>query len=91
MGKEGLKNRALKSIELANYAAKEMEKMGIKAWQNPNSITVIFAKPKDEICIKWQLASEGEWSHIICMPGISKEKIDEFLIDLKEAFKTSFL
>ncbi len=85
MGPEGLKQRALHSIEMAKYAAKKMQEMGIKAWQNPNSITVIFPKPQQEFCTKWQLASEGNYSHIICMPGITKEKIDEFLSELKNA------
>ena len=29
-----------------------------------------------------QLASEGKRSHILCMPGVTREKIDEFLKDL---------
>jgi histidine decarboxylase len=28
------------------------------------------------------LATEGEWSHVICMPGITKETIDRFVGDL---------
>jgi histidine decarboxylase len=82
LGREGLKARALKCFEVAEYAFEEMKKLGIKAWKNPNAITVIFPKPAEEICIKWQLASDGELSHIICMPGVTKEKIDEFLKDL---------
>ena len=82
LGREGLKARALKCFEVAEYALEEMKKLGIKAWKNPNAITIIFPKPAEETCIKWQLASDGEFSHIICMPGVTKEKIDEFLKDL---------
>ena len=56
--------------------------MGIKACKNPNAIKIFFPKPAEEICVKWQLASDGELSHIICMPGVTKEKIDEFLLHL---------
>ena len=82
LGREGLKHRALKCFEVAEYALEEMKKIGIKAWKNPNALTIIFPKPAEEICVKWQLASDGELSHIICMPGVTKEKIDEFLKEL---------
>ncbi len=85
LGREGLKSRALQCLELAEYTKNEMQKIGISAWKNDNSITVIFPKPKEEIKAKWQLASEGNWSHIICMPGVTKENIDEFLRDVTSA------
>jgi len=86
-GKEGLKQRALNSLELASYAEEKMKNMGIEAWRNPNSITVVFPKAPEAIRLKWQIASEGDWSHIICMPGITKEKIDIFLQELIQSPK----
>ena len=82
MGREGLKKRAQICLENADYAQAKMKQMGIEAWRNKNAITIVFPKPSQEICVKWQLASEGKFSHIICMPGVTKEKIDEFLQDL---------
>lgn len=82
LGKEGLKARALASMELAVYATSELKKLGVMAWRNDNAITVIFPKPSEEICVKWQLASEGNHSHLICMPGVTKEIVDEFLLDV---------
>jgi histidine decarboxylase len=58
------------------------------AWRNDNAITVVFPKPSEEICVKWQLASEGSNTHIICMPGVTKEVIDEFLVDVAASIKT---
>ncbi len=84
-GKDGLKARALECIEVANYTEKKMKEMGIDAWKNNHAITVIFTKPNDELCRKWQLASENGLSHIICMPGVKKENIDEFLLDVKNS------
>lgn len=86
-GAEGLKQRALESIEVAEYAMKKLNEIGISAWKNPHAITVIFPQIKDELRIKWQLASENGFSHIICMPGIKKEKIDEFINDIKDSLK----
>ncbi len=82
LDKDGLKQRALQSLELAEYTLKQMHNLGIKAWKNANAITVIFPQPSEKICIKWQLASENGWSHIICMPGVNKEQIDKFLQDM---------
>lgn len=82
IGRAGLKARAESSLQLAEYTLQQLQGMGIQAWRNHNAITVIFAKPPKEICIKWQLATEGEWSHIICMPGVKKETIDAFLCDV---------
>ena len=88
LGTEGLKQRAIDAIEVAKYTKNELNNLGIKAWSNPNAITVIFPSPAPEICIKWQLASDNShngnnFSHIICMPGVTKERIDLFLADLK--------
>ncbi len=82
LGVEGLKSRAITCLEVAEYAEEKMREMGIAAWRNANAITVVFPKPSDAICVKWQLATDEKSSHIICMPGVTKEKIDEFLKEL---------
>ncbi len=79
-----MKKRAIASLELAEYTVTKLKELGIAAWRNENAITVIFPKPSDEICVKWQLASDSGLSHIICMPGVTKAHIDEFLVDLKK-------
>ena len=30
---------------------------------------------------------KGEWTHMICMPGVTKEKVDEFINDMVEEIK----
>jgi histidine decarboxylase len=82
LDRDGLKQRAMQSLELAEYTLKQMQNLGIKAWKNANAITVIFPQPSERIRTKWQLASENGWSHIICMPGVTQKQIDEFLQDL---------
>jgi histidine decarboxylase len=82
MGVEGLKKRYLHSMEVAQYCKSEMVKLGIKAWTNKGAITVVFPKTSDAMKNKWQLATEEDVTHVICMPNVTKEKIDEFLSDL---------
>jgi histidine decarboxylase len=81
-GKEGLKKRAQDGIDLAAYTVHRLQELGIDAWSNPGALTVVFPQAPDIIKNKWQLATEGGISHIICMPGVTKEKIDGFLDDL---------
>ncbi|MNL40014.1 Histidine decarboxylase [compost metagenome] len=74
--------RALDSLEVAAYAVERLNEIGIKAWRNPSALTVVFPQPTLQLCLKWQIATENGQSHIICMPGITREKIDEFVLDL---------
>lgn len=78
-GVEGLKKRAQHSLSVAEYALSRFKEIGLAAWRNPNAITVNFPEPDLAIRQKWQLASENGWSHIICMPNIQREHIDELV------------
>jgi histidine decarboxylase len=91
MGVEGLKERALKSMELAAYTEKKLKELGLDAWRNPNAITVVMPQPSEDLCKKWQLATENGISHIICMPGLTKEVIDDFLEDLRNSLSSGVL
>ncbi|WP_410220259.1 histidine decarboxylase [Pedobacter sp.] len=82
LGIEGLRERAAHSLDVAQYATDELNKIGVKAWRNPNTITVNFPAPDPAIRQKWQLASENGWSHIICMPNVQKEHIDALIAEM---------
>ncbi|MBY0244158.1 MAG: histidine decarboxylase [Sphingobacteriaceae bacterium] len=87
MGAEGLQKRYLHSLEVAEYCEKKLNEIGVKAWRNQNSITVVIEKPNAEIKEKWQLATEDNISHIICMPNVSKAQIDSFIYDVQNCEK----
>lgn len=82
LGIDGLRKRANESLALAEFTVYRLKSVGVSAWRNPDAITVVFKEPPQKIRIKWQLASENGWSHIICMPGLTKELIDSFIKDL---------
>jgi histidine decarboxylase len=88
-GKSGLLQRARESMAMAEYAVQELQQAGIAAWRNQNALTVIFPQPPQKVCDKWQLASENDTSHLICMPGVTKQQIDVFVNDYKEAIVQS--
>lgn len=79
LGVEGLKERAAHSLETAAYTEAALKQAGIDAWRNPNSITVVFPEPCETVRQKWQLASENGYSHIICMPNVTRRQIDEVI------------
>lgn len=89
MGIDGLKSRYKHSLEIAKYCRQELLKIGINAWSNPGAITVVFPKMPDSIKNKWQLATEEDITHIICMPNVTKEQIDEFINDVSLHLKTT--
>ena len=81
-GVEGLRKRALHSLAIATYAEEKLKEIGVAAWRNPNTITVNFPSPSLTIRQKWQLASENGGSHIICMPNVQKEQIDQLIAEM---------
>ena len=81
-GLAGFKARAEHSLEVAAYTEQRLKELGIEAWRNPNTITVVFPEPAEAIRHKWQLASEQGFSHIICMPNVTKAQIDEVIAEI---------
>jgi histidine decarboxylase len=84
-GMEGFKKRTQDCLQTAEYAVDQLNKAGLNAWKNKNSITVVFDEIKRNIQLKWQLASSNGSVHIICMPGITRQKIDALIKDIVEA------
>ena len=82
-GKEGFVKRANISLELAKYTTEQLNNIGIPAWHNEYALTVVFPRPSEKICKKWQLAAEGDNAHLICMPVVTKEMIELFLKDMQ--------
>ncbi|WP_196140198.1 histidine decarboxylase [Aliikangiella sp. G2MR2-5] len=86
-GKEGLALRAKHSVETAEYTEQQLKSIGIEAWRNHNSITVVFPEISDDLKEKYQLATANGITHLICMPNIQKHHIDAFVADLEKEQK----
>ena len=82
LGAEGLRERARSALELAAYALKRMTDAGIAAWRNPQALTVVFPKVSDALKARWQLATQGEQSHLIVMPNVTRTQIDALVDDM---------
>jgi histidine decarboxylase len=83
-GTKGLTRRAMVSLETAAYAVRRLRQAGIEAWRNKDALTVVFPELPEKLRTRWQLATENGYSHIICMPGVTKEKIDQFADEIEE-------
>jgi len=80
-GIAGLKDISKKSIELAQYTVEQLNKRKILAWRNENSPIVVFPRPDNALIEKWSLAPNQRIAHIVCMPHMTKEIIDQFASD----------
>ncbi len=81
-GIEGFKEIVGKSLAMAEYAVEVFRSRGIDAWKNKNSVTVIFPKPGQAALDKWQIAVYGNIAHIITMPHVTKEQVDQIADDI---------
>ena len=84
MGLDGMRDRYKHGLEVAEYCEASLKKLGVPVWRNPGALTVVLPKVPKVLRDKWQLATEGEISHIICMPNVSKSQIDAFIEEFKQ-------
>ena len=84
-GMEGMRQRLERAMDLADYAEARFREAGIDARRNQGALTVVFPKPHDSVCDKWQLATAGDIGHIVCMPHVTRAQIDALLEDIRAA------
>jgi histidine decarboxylase len=89
LGTDGLRARAEASRQLAIYTHRQISHLGWPARLNRHAFTVVLRTPPQAVRNKWVLADDGQWSHIVCVPGITATQIDEFLTDLRAAITAS--
>ena len=80
-GMDGFKEMVAKSLAVAEYAVTRFNDSGIPAWRHRNSVTVVFPKPSSKVLRKWQIAPYQDIAHIITMPHVTRETVDEIVDD----------
>lgn len=82
-GYDGMRADVQKCLRNANLLKAMLDHSGIKCMLNRLSSTVVFERPKDPAFVrKWQLACEGDVAHVVVMPNISIDLLEEFMADL---------
>jgi histidine decarboxylase len=82
-GVDGLRTRAEQARELAAYTHRRLTEIGWDAHRNEHAFTVVISTPPPAVTARWTLASSSGRSHIICMPGLTRQQIDLFVADLE--------
>ncbi|MEO3780957.1 histidine decarboxylase [Micromonospora sp. B11E3] len=90
-GREGHRWRVSEARTLAAYAVYQLTAAGWPAWRHGHAFTVVIKTPPEPVRKKWLLATDGDTSHIICMPGISKGQIDAFVADVAAAAPSTLI
>ena len=80
-GKDGYRRMVEKMLDTAEYAVQQFNANGIPAWRGKNSVTVVFPRPSPYVLFQWQLAPLGDIAHLITMPHVTREMIDEVIAD----------
>jgi histidine decarboxylase len=80
-GRTGFAELVAESLALADYAIAAFARIGIKAWRNPHSITVVVPRPSAAILNRWQMAPEHGIAHIITLPHVTREVIDTLVAE----------
>lgn len=84
-GIKGYQELISNCLDNARYLLGRLQELNIKCFLNDFSTTVVLEKPADRIIDKWQLAPQGNLAHVITMPHVTKEQLDEFIEDLRLA------
>ena len=85
LGRDGITAMVRRSLECAAYAVDALRARGIEAWRNENSVTVVFPRPPAAVMKKWILAPRRGIGHLLTMPHVTKDIVDEFVADFAAA------
>jgi histidine decarboxylase len=88
LGTDGLKRRAVASRESAAYLHDRLTRLGCPSHRYPWAFTVVLPTPPAAVTDRWVMPGVDGWSHVITMPGITRDQIDGFLDDLARALPT---
>ena len=81
-GLDGFRSIVGNCMSVAQYAEERFNDVGIPAWRNRNSLTVVFPRPSEEIIRRWQIAPSDEIAHIITMPHVTHDMVDALVDDV---------
>lgn len=82
LGEKGLRDRARGAVEAAAEVEERIRRAGWRCWRNPGAMTVVIARPSEPTVRRWQLATEGGWSHVLCLPGLDTDNVKQLIEQL---------
>mmetsp|Transcript_110 Transcript_110/g.193 ORF Transcript_110/g.193 Transcript_110/m.193 type:complete len:422 (-) Transcript_110:407-1672(-) len=93
-GVAGMEQDARECIDLAAYLTTTLnDAAGSQVAQakrfNPFSTTVVFARPSEELSLKYQLATTADIAHVVVTPSVTKETLNDFVEEYVKEFHTA--
>jgi histidine decarboxylase len=88
LGTQGLAELAAESFELATEFTDQMNRAGIVTMRHPHGCILVFPRPEEGLCRRWQLATRGDFAHIVTIPGVTRDMLKSFLDELTESTRT---
>lgn len=82
LGWSGLRARAQRAIALAEHTAAQLRRVGVPARRHPHAMTVTFPAPPHGLVARWGLACEDGTAHLITMPGVAPDALDQFVAEM---------
>jgi histidine decarboxylase len=82
LGLDAFRHRIQHCFDVADYAIRCLNGIGLKAWRHKNSVTVVFLRPSPHIVRRWHLAAQGDIAHVITMPHVTRDHIDELVAEV---------
>jgi histidine decarboxylase len=89
LGRDGFRAVVQECLKVAQYAVERLRDAGVDAWRNPHSLTVVFPRPPASLFQKWVIAPHKKIGHIITMPHVTRDIIDEFVADYAAALHSA--
>jgi len=81
-GYDGMRKDVEKCMRNAQTLKHMLESAGVRTMLNELSNTVVFERPREEAFVrKWQLACEGDIAHVVVMPNVTIDKLEDFVQD----------
>lgn len=84
LGLDGIKQLVENCMAVTEYAEKKLKSVSWPCWKNDHSNILIINKPKQELVRKWSLATQGSFAHLVIMPHVTRQMIDEFVSELSQ-------
>ncbi|KAL3329922.1 hypothetical protein AABB24_034003 [Solanum stoloniferum] len=87
-GQIGIQQDVMRCLNNARYLRDRLQQANISVMLNELSTIVVLERPRDhEFTRHWQLSCVRNIAHVIVMPSITRETLDDFFIDLVQKRK----
>lgn len=79
---DGYRRDAITCTARAQQLVVDLQALGVPAYCNPHSLTVVFPQPSDTIVKTYQLACYKSEAHVVVMPNVTPQLLSRFVSDV---------